>query len=155
MMINKGKIKKSFLFLSILIMPMIFCLVFSPGCSINNIKQNIGYLVKTEPEKTVIDFLDALGSNRPDIIYEDLLKTEDKNSISKEKFVSELNVILNDIENIEIKNTIYLGYEKEFAKVVCEFSVKYVNGEIKDYKKYIYLLEENKSWKIVFDKTFF
>lgn len=136
-------------------MALFFCMTIFSGCSVNDIKNRIGYLVKTEPEKTVIDFLDALGGKRPDVIYDNLLKAEDKNNISKEKFVNELDVILNDIEDIEIKNTIYLGYEKEFAKVVCEFSVKYINGEMKDYKKYLYLLEENKSWKIVFDKTFF
>lgn len=154
-MINRREIKKIILFFSILIVLGILCMIFFSGCSIGNIKNKVGYLVKTEPEKTVIDFLDALESKRPDIIYDNLLKTEDKNNISKEKFIGELNIILNDIENIEIKNTIYLGYEKEFAKVVCEFDVTYVNGEVKDYKKYIYLLEENKSWKIVFDKTFF
>jgi hypothetical protein len=154
-MISRSEIKKNILFLSVLVVLGIFCMVFLLGCSIGNIKNKVGYLVKTEPEKTVIDFLDALKSKRPDIVYDNLLKTEDKNNISKEKFINELNIILNDIENIEIKNTIYLGYEREFTKVVCEFNVTYVNGEIKDYKKYIYLLEENKSWKIVFDKTFF
>ncbi|HAX17685.1 MAG TPA: hypothetical protein DCY00_03710 [Actinobacteria bacterium] len=150
-----NKVRKSFLFLSIIVTGLLLCMFIFNGCSINNIKNRVGYLVKTEPEKTVIDFLDALGGKRPDIIYDNLLKADDKNNISREKFIDELNVILNDIESIEVANTIYLGYEKEFAKVVCEFSVKYINGEIKDYKKYIYLLEENKSWKIVFDKTFF
>ncbi|MDD3520127.1 MAG: NTF2-like N-terminal transpeptidase domain-containing protein [Actinomycetota bacterium] len=154
-MISGNNIKKSFLFLSLLLTALFLLTSVFSGCSINDMKNKLGYLVKTEPEKTVIDFLNALSTKRPETIYDDFLKTEDKNNISREKFINELNVILNDIEDIDIGNTVYLGYEKEFAKVVCEFNVSYVNGEMKEYKKYIYLLEENKSWKIVFDKTFF
>ena len=48
----------------------------------------------------------------------------------------------------------YLGYEKEMSKVVAEFDVSYRNGEVKKYKKYFYLIEENNHWKIIFEKTF-
>jgi hypothetical protein len=96
-----------------------------------------------------------MGEKKPEFIYDNLLTEQDKNNISREKFIKEFNIILNDIDEIKISKTVYLGYEKEFAKTVAEFNVKYVNGEVKDYKKYIYLKEENKSWKIVFEKTFF
>src|SRR4030043_482543 len=32
--------------------------------------------------------------------------------------------------------------------------VIYTNGEIKHYKKYIYLTEESNKWKVIFEKTF-
>ncbi|GAI95600.1 unnamed protein product, partial [marine sediment metagenome] len=70
------------------------------------------------------------------------------------KFEEEFLNILSDVENIEIENTVYLGYENNMSKVVAEFSVEYKNGEVISYKKYIYLIEENNRWKIVFEKTF-
>ncbi|MCE5329291.1 hypothetical protein LLG07_03030 [bacterium] len=150
---NKILKETTLIILSIII--IFFILFFLNGCSLANTKNKISYIVKTEPEKAVIDFIDAMGEKKPEFIYDNLLTEQDKNNISREKFIKEFNIILNDIDEIKISKTVYLGYEKEFAKTVAEFNVKYVNGEVKDYKKYIYLKEENKSWKIVFEKTFF
>ncbi len=154
-MIKSCRIKRIFLLVSVLLGLFSSVLALFSGCASGGLKNKISYFIKTEPEKAAIDFIYALKDKNPELIYDSFLKAEDKDNISKEKFVNELNIILNDIEDISIKNTIYLGYEKEFAKVVAEFEVKYINGEKKEYKKYIYLLEENKSWKIIFDKTFF
>ncbi|MDD5660054.1 MAG: NTF2-like N-terminal transpeptidase domain-containing protein [Actinomycetota bacterium] len=114
------------------------------------------YILKTDPEKAAIDFLKFLNDKNPDYIYNNLLSIKDKNNISSDKFKDELDLILTDIESIEIEKTTYLGYvdNDSLVKVVAQFSVKYLNGETKKYKKYIYLIEENKEWKIVFDKTF-
>lgn len=114
------------------------------------------YILKTDPEKAVIDFLKSLNDKNPDYIYNNLLSIKDKNNISSDKFKDELDLILTDIESIEIEKTTYLGYvdDDSLVKVIAQFSVKYLNGETKKYKKYIYLIEENKEWKIVFDKTF-
>jgi len=130
--------------------------VFSSSCNILKLKIDTVYILKTDPEKAVVDFLKALNDKKADYIYDNLLSVQDKNNISSSKFKEELNLILTDIDGIEIEKTTYLGYEEEgsLVKVVVQFNVKYVNGETKEYKKYIYLMEENKEWKIVFDKTF-
>jgi len=117
---------------------------------------NAAYILKTDPEKSVIDFLKSLNAKTPLYIYDNLLSVKDKDKISKDKFIEELSLILTDIEEIEILKTTYLGYEDKggLVKVVVEFKVKYKNSEINNYKKYVYLIEENKKWKIIFEKTF-
>jgi hypothetical protein len=130
--------------------------LFSCGCSFSNIKINAAYILKTDPEKSVIDFLKSLNTKSPVYVYDNLLSIKDKDNISKDKFIEELNLILTDIDEVEILKTTYLGYEDkgDIVKVVVEFKVKYKNSEINKYKKYIYLVEENQKWKIVFEKTF-
>lgn len=131
-------------------------ILLSSGCNVSKLKIDAAYILKTDPEKAVIDFLKSLNNKEPDYIYDNLLSVKDKNNISSDKFKEELDLILTDIDSIEIEKTTYLGYEDNgsLVKVVAQFNVKYVNGETKKYKKYIYLIEENKEWKIVFDKTF-
>lgn len=156
----EGKTKKKYLkayaagFLLISI--LILMILFSSSCSISKLKIDAAYILKTDPEKAVIDFLKALDNKSPNYIYDNLLSVKDKNNISKDKFKEELDLILTDIDTIEIKKTTYLGYETKdnLVKVVAQFNVKYKNSEVKEYKKYIYLVEENKDWKIVFEKTF-
>ena len=140
----------------LLISVVVLTAVFSCGCSFSDIRLNAAYILKTDPEKSVIDFLRSLDTKTPLYIYDNLLSVEDKDNISKDKFTEELNLILTDIDEIEILKTTYLGYEDEggLVKVVVEFKVKYKNSEINKYKKYVYLVEENKKWKIVFEKTF-
>jgi len=130
--------------------------VFSFGCSFANIKINAAYILKTDPEKTVIDFLKSLNTKSPTFVYDNLLSVKDKDNISKDKFIEELSLILTDVDEIEILKTTYLGYEDSdnLVKVVVEFKVRYKNSEVNNYKKYIYLVEENQKWKIVFEKTF-
>lgn len=140
----------------LLIFIIILILIFSSSCSFSNIKIDAAYLLKTDPEKSVIDFLKSLNTKSPVYIYDNLLSVKDKDNISKDKFTEELSLILTDIDEIEIIKTTYLGYEDkgDIVKVVVEFKVKYKNSEINKYKKYIYLVEENQKWKIVFEKTF-
>ena len=130
--------------------------MFFIGCSFADIKIDAAYILKTDPEKTVIDFLKSLNTKTPIFVYENLLSIKDKDNISKDKFIEELSLILTDVDEIEILKTTYLGYEDNdnLVKVVVEFKVKYKNSEINNYKKYIYLIEENQKWKIVFEKTF-
>ncbi len=68
--------------------------------------------------------------------------------------MEEFEEILKEIERVKTTKTVYLGYEKELSKVVVEFEITYHDGEIKQYKKYFYLIEEGSSWKIIFEKTF-
>ncbi|MHB1252688.1 MAG: NTF2-like N-terminal transpeptidase domain-containing protein [Candidatus Humimicrobiaceae bacterium] len=140
----------------LLISIIILIVIFSCSCSFSNIKIDAAYLLKTDPEKSVIDFLKSLNTKSPVYIYDNLLSVRDKDNISKDKFTEELSLILTDIDEIEILKTTYLGYEDKggLVKVVVEFKVKYKNSEINKYKKYIYLVEENQKWKIVFEKTF-
>jgi hypothetical protein len=140
----------------LLIFILVLIVVFSCSCSLSNIKINAGYIFKTDPEKSVIDFLKSLNTKSPVYIYDNLLSVKDKNNISKDKFTEELNLILTDIDEIDILKTTYMGYEDNdsLVKVIVEFKVKYRNSEINKYKKYIYLVEENQKWKIVFEKTF-
>jgi hypothetical protein len=115
---------------------------------------DIVYFFKTEPEKAVIDFLESLDNKDTLYIYNNLMLSEDRGKISREKFLEEFSVILEDISSIRIISTVYLGYENEMSKVVAEFDVTYQDGEIKNYKKYFYLIEENDIWKIILEKTF-
>jgi hypothetical protein len=124
------------------------------GCRQYDNKVDAVYFFKTDPEKAVLDFMYAVNNHDAQYIYTTLLPDRDKRNIDKDKFVRELSEILADVEDIEINQITYLGYENEMSKVVIDFSVKYVNGTSGDYRKYIYLLLENGKWKIVFDKTF-
>ena len=143
--------KKKFCILFFLVLAVIIIL---PACRNYDGKFDITYFFKTEPEKAVFDFFQSLENKDADFIYTNLLPDKDRNNISREKYISEFENILSDIANIEVDRTVYLGYENEMSKVVAEFEVSYKNGEIKQYKKYIYLVEENGKWKIIFDKTF-
>ena len=124
------------------------------GCRQYDNKIDAVYFFKTDPEKAVLDFMYAVNNHDAQYIYTALLPDRDKRNIDKDKFVREMDEILADVEDIEINQITYLGYENEMSKVVIDFSIKYVNGTSGDYKKYIYLLLENGKWKIVFDKTF-
>jgi len=138
-----------------LIIIILFSVVaLSLGCRSYDRKVDIGYFFKTGPEKAVLDFLQAMDSKDPGYIYDNLLLNKDKNNISRKKYTDEFMGLLEDVEQIEIHRTVYLGYEANMSKVVVEFEVTYVNGDCKPYKKYVYLLEENSKWKIVFEKTF-
>ena len=117
-----------------------------------NISMNVFF--KTDPEKAALDFIYAINNHDAQYIYTALLPDRDKRNIDKDKFVREMDEILADVEEIEVNQITYLGYENEMSKVVIDFSIKYTNGESGDYRKYIYLLLENAKWKIVFDKTF-
>ncbi len=143
--------KKKFYILLILLLVGIIIL---PACRNYDSKFDIAYFFKTEPEKAVFDFFQSLENKDADFIYTNLLPDKDRNNISREKYISEFEDILSDITNIDINRTVYLGYENEMSKVVVEFEVSYKNGEIQQYKKYIYLVEENSKWKIIFEKTF-
>ncbi len=143
--------KKKFYILFFLLLAIIITL---PACRNYDRKFDITYFFKTEPEKAVLDFFQSLDNKDADFIYTNLLPDKDKNNISREKYVSEFESILSDVESIEVKKTVYLGYENNMSKVVAEFEVSYRNGEVKQHEKYIYLVEENGKWKIVFEKTF-
>lgn len=132
---------------------MIFVVMLT-GCRGYDGKLDVAYFLKTEPEKAVLDFFYSLSNKDADFIYTNLLPNSDKNNISRDKYVSEFKKILSDIESIDIKETVYLGYENDMSKVVAEFEVSYKNGEVKKYKKYMYLTEEENKWKIIFEKTF-
>ena len=124
------------------------------GCRQYDNRIDAVYFFKTDPEKAALDFMYAVNNHDAQYIYTALLPDRDKRNIDKDKFVREMDEILADVEGIEINQIAYLGYENEMSKVVIDFSIKYVNGESGDYRKYIYLLSENGKWKIVFDKTF-
>ena len=124
------------------------------GCREYDKKLDVAYFFKTEPEKAVLDFMQSLNNEDAYYIYDNLLPNNDKNNISREKFAREFVSILSGVDGIDVKRTVYLGYENNMSKVVAEFEIRYKNGELKRYKKYIYLIEENNKWKIVFKKTF-
>ena len=144
-------IKSNFYKISIFLFVGIFVLT---GCRSYDSRFDIVYFFKTEPEKAVLDFMQSLEDGDTYYIYDNLLPNKDKNNISREKFAKEFIDILSDVDEIEVKRTVYLGYENNMSKVVAEFEIKYKNGEVKQYKKYLYLIEENNRWKIVFEKTF-
>jgi len=149
----KKLLKGNICAITLLFLCVIIISIF-PGCRNYDDKFDVVYFFKTEPEKAVLDFFQSLSNKDPDYIYTNLLLEKDKNSISREKYSEELYKILAGVEKIEVTSTVYLGYENETSKVVVEFEVSYKSGEIKDYKKYIYLAEENGKWKIIYEKTF-
>ncbi len=153
MLLLKNRFKRKIFVIILLILVVIFVSVL-PACRNYDEKFDIVYFFKTEPEKAVLDFFGSLNSKDPDFIYTNLLPDKDRNNISREKYANELNEILSNIEKINIIRTTYLGYENDMSKVVAEFEVSYTNGEVKQYKKYIYLTEENNKWKVIFEKTF-
>ena len=139
----------------LIILFLLFTSIFIfAGCRNYDGRLDVAYFFKTEPEKTVIDFLESLNQKDADYIYSNLLLSSDKNSISREKYLEEFTEILDDVDGVRPIRTVYLGYENEMSKVVAEFEVIYLNGEVKEYKKYFYLFEENNRWKIIFEKTF-
>ncbi len=137
----------------ILVFVLLYALLLS-GCREYDGRMDIAYFFKTEPEKAVIDFLECLNQKDPDYIYSNFLLSSEKNSVSREKYMEEFEEILKEIERVKTTKTVYLGYEKELSKVVVEFEITYHDGEIKQYKKYFYLIEEGSIWKIIFEKTF-
>lgn len=143
----------AFIVLSIILVVLAVLITIS-GCRTYDNEIDIAYFFKTEPEKTVIDFLYSMKNHDADYIYSNLLPESDRRSISRERFTRELSEIFSEIENIEISSIVYLGYENEMSKVVVEFDVEYSDGIISNYKKYIFLIKESDSWKILFDKTF-
>ncbi|MCD4669052.1 MAG: hypothetical protein K8S14_01260 [Actinomycetia bacterium] len=150
---RKNSLKKIYILTVIIILFLSSLFIFS-GCRNYDGKFDIVYYFKTEPEKTVIDFLESLNQKDAEYIYNNLILSEDKNSISREKYLEEFSKIFEDIVSVSITGTVYLGYDSDTSRVVAEFNATYRDGEIKDYKKYFYLLEENGSWKIVLEKTF-
>ena len=137
-----------------LITVLVFPLLLLSSCREYDGKLDIVYFFKTGPEKAVVDFLNSLDNKDTGYIYSNLMLASDRNKISKEKYSEELSLILEDVDSIDIKRTVYLGFENDMSKVVAEFDVTYYNGESREYKKYFYLLEENGGWKIIFEKTF-
>ena len=135
----RGNILK--IYLSVIIPVLIASFFTFTSCREYDGRFDVVYFFKTEPEKAVVDFLESLNNKDSGYIYSNLMLTADKNSISREKYSEELSEILKDVESVVIKKTVYLGYENEMSKVVAEFDVTYYNGEIKEYKKYFYLLE--------------
>jgi len=135
-------------------MVMLSSVLFLSGCREYDGRMDIAYFFKTEPEKAVIDFLECLNQKDTDYIYSNFLLSSEKSSVSREKYTEEFEVILKEIDGIKATKTVYLGYEQEMSKVVAEFEITYLNGEIKQYKKYFYLIEEGSSWKIILEKTF-
>ena len=133
---------------------MLSSVLFLSGCREYDGRMDIAYFFKTEPEKAVIDFLECLNQKDTDYIYSNFLLSSEKSSVSREKYTEEFEVILKEIDGIKTTKTVYLGYEQEMSKVVAEFEIVYLNGEIKQYKKYFYLIEEGGSWKIILEKTF-
>jgi len=156
-LILKNWFKKKLYIVPVLLLALILCaapLLVLSACRNYDEKFDIVYFFKTEPEKAVLDFLQSLNNKDPDYIYTNLLPDKDKNSISREKYTSEFKKILSDVDYVNVLRTVYLGYENDMCKVVAEFEIGYKNGEVKQYKKYFYLTDENNKWKIIFEKTF-
>lgn len=151
---NTRKATKIKIFTVLLLVFAIMSVSVLSACRNYDEKFDIVYFFKTEPEKAVLDFFHSLDNKDANFIYTNLLPDKDKNNISRGKYTDELNEILSNVEKINIIRTVYLGYEDDMSKVVAEFTVSYANGEVKQYKKYIYLVEENNKWKVIFEKTF-
>lgn len=146
--------KKRLIVILMILMVMLSSVLFLSGCREYDGRMDIAYFFKTEPEKAVIDFLECLNQKDTDYIYSNFLLSSEKSSVSREKYTEEFEVILKEIDGTKTTKTVYLGYEQEMSKVVAEFEITYLNGEIKQYKKYFYLIEEGGSWKIILEKTF-
>ncbi|MEE8324148.1 MAG: NTF2-like N-terminal transpeptidase domain-containing protein [Candidatus Humimicrobiaceae bacterium] len=146
--------KIRFIVILIILVFMLSSVLLQSGCREYDGRMDIAYFFKTEPEKAVIDFLECLNQKDPDYIYSNFLLSSEKNSVSREKYMEEFEEILGEINRVKTSKTVYLGYEQEMSKVVAEFEITYRTGEVKQYKKYFYLIEEGNNWKIILEKTF-
>jgi hypothetical protein len=146
--------KKRFIVVLTIVILVFISVFYLTGCREYDGRVDIAYFFKTEPEKAVIDFLECLNQKDTDYIYSNFLLSSEKSSVSREKYTEEFEVILKEIDGVKTTKTVYLGYEQEMSKVVAEFEITYQNGEIKQYKKYFYLIEEGSNWKIILEKTF-
>ncbi len=146
--------KIRFIVILIILVFMLSSVLLLSGCREYDGRMDIAYFFKTEPEKAVIDFLECLNQKDPDYIYSNFLLSSEKNSVSREKYMEEFEEILGEINRVKTSKTVYLGYEQEMSKVVAEFEITYRTGEVKQYKKYFYLIEEGNNWKIILEKTF-
>ena len=146
--------KVRFIVILMILVFMLSSVLLLSGCREYDGRMDIAYFFKTEPEKAIIDFLECLNQKDPDYIYSNFLLSSEKNSVSREKYMEEFEEILGEINRVKTSKTVYLGYEQEMSKVVAEFEITYRNGEVKQYKKYFYLIEEGNSWKIILEKTF-
>ncbi len=146
--------KIRFIIILIMLVFMLSSVLLLSGCREYDGRMDIAYFFKTEPEKAVIDFLECLNQKDPDYIYSNFLLSSEKNSVSREKYMEEFEEILGEINRVKTSKTVYLGYEQEMSKVVAEFEITYRTGEVKQYKKYFYLIEEGNNWKIILEKTF-
>lgn len=149
-----GKIIFKKILLIFTIIALVLPSLFLSSCREYDGRLDIVYFFKTGPEKAVVDFIHSLNDNDPEYIYSNLMLASDRNKISREKYTEELSLLLEEVESITIKKTVYLGYENDMSKVVAEFDIKYYNGELREQKKYFYLLEENGKWRIILEKTF-
>ncbi len=146
--------KIRFIVILMIVVFMLSSVLLLSGCREYDGRMDIAYFFKTEPEKAVIDFLECLNQKDPDYIYSNFLLSSEKNSVSREKYMEEFEEILREINRVKTSKTVYLGYEQEMSKVVAEFEITYRTGEVKQYKKYFYLIEEGNNWKIILEKTF-
>jgi len=146
--------KIRFIVILMILVFMLSSVLLLSGCREYDGRMDIAYFFKTEPEKAVIDFLECLNQKDPDYIYSNFLLSSEKNSVSREKYMEEFEEILGEINRVKTSKTVYLGYEQEMSKVVAEFEITYRTGEVKQYKKYFYLIEEGNNWKIILEKTF-
>ncbi len=146
--------KIRFIVILMILVFMLSSVLILSGCREYDGRMDIAYFFKTEPEKAVIDFLECLNQKDSDYIYSNFLLSSEKNSVSREKYMEEFEEILGEINKVKTSKTVYLGYEQEMSKVVAEFEITYRTGEVKQYKKYFYLIEEGNNWKIILEKTF-
>src|SRR5665811_656402 len=91
-LVKKGKIMSK---ATVILLVVIIALtaMFSWGCSFASIKIDAAYILKTDPERSVIDFLKSLNAKSPVYVYDNLLSVKDKDNISKDKFIEELSLI--------------------------------------------------------------
>ena len=91
-----------------IILAVVLPLLFLSSCREYDGKLDIVYFFKTGPEKAVVDFMYSLNNNDPEYIYSNLMLDSDRNNISREKYTEEFSLILEDVESITIKKTVFL-----------------------------------------------
>ncbi len=112
------------------------------------------FLLKSEPERTVFGFFNALNFKDIERIYDRYLLNDVKLEINKDDYVLLISKTLSSIKKIELNNTKLLNRDGEKAIVKVNFTIIYIDNRQEIRTEEIYLFHEDEKWKINFEKTF-
>jgi len=101
------------------------------------------FLLKSEPERTVFGFFNALNFKDIERIYDRYLLNDVKLEINKDDYVLLISKTLSSIKKIELNNTKLLNRDDEKAIVKVNFTIIYIDNRQEIRTEEIYLFHED------------